>query len=260
MNGLDVPLERIPALLFLLTRCSGIFIFTPFLGNVSAPLPVRILLSCVISYLLVLASPSFLPPIPMDFWSLLIGLGGELLVGMVIGFAAHIVFAGLQYSGQLIGFQIGLSFVNAVDPSTSNRSTTLAIYQNFLGMMLFMGFNGHHWFIDAIARSTGILPPFGMHLSGPFMLRITELIGRIFIIGFQVAAPILVVLLLTDLGLGLVGRTAPQIHILVIGFPLKVLVGLSTLGLILYFLPTAMRGFSTALFRDINDLIMLLGR
>jgi flagellar biosynthetic protein FliR len=260
MNGFDVPIERVQVLLFLLTRCSGIFIFTPILGNVSAPMPVRIILSCSLSYLLTLTSPLPKLPLPLDLPMLLFGLAGELMIGLVIGFAAQIVFAGLQYSGQLIGFQIGLSFVNAVDPGTSNRSTTLAIYQNFLGMMLFLGFNGHHWFIEAIARSIAVLPPFGVHLNGSFLLGISELAGKIFIIGFQVAAPVVAILLLTDLGLGLIGRTAPQIHILVIGFPLKVLVGLSGLGLILYFLPTAFRGFSSSLYRDINQLIQAMSR
>ena len=260
MNGFDVPIEKIQVSLFLLTRCSGIFIFTPFLGNVSAPMPVRIILSFSLSYLLTLATPLMNLPATMSLPLLLIGLAEELIIGMVIGFAAQIIFAGLQYSGQLIGFQIGLSFVNAIDPSTSNRSTTLAIYQNFLGTMLFLGFNGHHWFIDAIARSIVLLPPFGVHLNGQFMLKITELAGKIFVIGFQVAAPVVAVILLADLGLGMIGRTAPQIHILVIGFPLKVLVGLSSLGLILYFFPTVVREYSLSSYRDIHLLLQLMGR
>jgi flagellar biosynthesis protein FliR len=259
MTAFHVPIERLELFLFLLTRCSGVFVFTPFLGSVSVPVPVRISLSFAISYLISLGSIVHLVPIPLTLLSLLFGLAGELAVGMVIGFSAHLVLAGLQYSGQLIGFQIGLSFVNAVDPGTSNRSTTLEILQNFLGLMLFLGFNGHHWFIEAIARSWVFLPPYGMHISGSFLVRLTTMFGNIFIIGFQVAAPVMAVIILTDLGLGMVGRTAPQIHILVIGFPLKVLVGLSSLGLILYFLPTAMRSYSTHFYRNMYELLHLLG-
>jgi flagellar biosynthetic protein FliR len=260
MTGFDVPIEKIQLSLFLLTRCSGIFIFTPFLGSVSAPMPARIILSFSLSYLLTLATPLMSLPVTLNLPLLLLGLVEELVIGMVIGFAAHIVFAGLQYSGQLIGFEIGLSFVNAVDPATSNRSTTLAIFQNYLGVMLFLGFNGHHWFIEAIARSVVLFPPFGVHLNGQFMIKIAELIGRVFVIGFQVAAPVTAVILLTDLGLGMIGRTAPQIHILVIGFPLKVLVGLSSLGLILYFLPTLIRSYSLLLYRDVYQLIQMMER
>ena len=260
MNGFEVPIEKIQVSLFLLTRCSGIFIFTPFLGSVSAPIPVRIILSFSLSYLLTLASPLISLPANLNLALLLLGLAEELVIGMVIGFTAHILFAGLQYSGQLMGFQIGLSFVNVVDPATSNRSTTLALFQNYLGLMLFLGFNGHHWFIETIARSVVLIPPFGVHLNGQFMIEVAKLIGKVFVIGFQVAAPVVAVILLTDLGLGMIGRTAPQIHILVIGFPLKVLVGLSSLGLILYFLPTVIHSYSLGLYRDAYYLIQLMGR
>ena len=188
---MSIPIGQLYAFLFLFTRASGIFIFTPFLGNFLVPVAVRILLSLTIGYLLSLASA--LPQIPaeMSLASLTLGLAGELAVGMVIGFAAHCVFAGLQYAGQLLGFQVGLSFVNTVDPQTSNRSTTLSIYMNFLGMMLFLGFNGHHWFIEAIGKSLTILPPYSIRFTGSFIAHMTVLVGKIFVIGFQIAAPLL---------------------------------------------------------------------
>jgi flagellar biosynthetic protein FliR len=189
---------------------------------------------------------------------LTLGLAGELAVGMVIGFAAHCVFAGLQYAGQLLGFQVGLSFVNTVDPQTSNRSTTLSIYMNFLGMMLFLGFNGHHWFIEAIGKSLTILPPYSIRFTGSFIAHMTVSVGKIFVIGFQIAAPLLAVLLLTDVVLGIIGRSAPQVHIMIIGLPLKVLVGMTAMGLMLYFLPTAMRGYSNQIFREMLVFLQLM--
>jgi flagellar biosynthesis protein FliR len=255
---MSIPIGQLYAFLFLFTRASGIFIFTPFLGNFLVPASVRILLSLSIAYLLSMVSA--LPQIPeaMSVGSLTLGLAGELAVGMVIGFAAHSVFAGLQYAGQLLGFQIGLSYVNAIDPQTSNRSTTLSILINFLGMMLFLGFNGHHWFIEAIGRSLAVLPPYSMRLTGSFVAQLAVLVGKIYVIGFQVAAPLLAVLLLTDVVLGIIGRSAPQVHIMVIGLPLKVLVGMSGMGLILYFLPAAMRGYSSQVFREMLGFLQLM--
>jgi flagellar biosynthetic protein FliR len=254
----SIPIGQLYAFLFLFTRASGIFIFTPFLGNFLVPAAVRVLLSLTIAYLFSLASA--LPQIPaeMSLLSLTLGLAGELAVGMVIGFASHAVFAGLQYAGQLLGFQIGLSFVNAVDPQTSNRSTTFSIYMNFLGLMLFLGFNGHHWFIEAIGKSLTVLPPYSMRFSGSFIAHLTVLVGKIFVIGFQIAAPLLAVLLLTDVVLGIIGRSAPQVHIMVIGLPLKVLVGMAGMGLMLYFLPTAMRGYSGQMFREMLVFLQLM--
>ena len=255
---MSIPIGHLYAFLFLFTRASGIFIFTPFLGNFLVPAPVRILLSLSIGYLLSLVSALPQIPIDMGLWPLALGLAGELTVGMVIGFAAHAVFAGLQYAGQLLGFQIGLSYVNTIDPQTSNRSTTLSIYMNFLGMMLFLGFNGHHWFIEAIAKSLTVLPPYSIRFTGSFIAHLAILVGKIFVIGFQIAGPLLAVMLLTDIVLGIIGRSAPQVHIMIIGMPLKVLVGMSGMGLMLYFLPTAMRGFSRQLFREMLGFLQLM--
>ena len=255
---MSIPIGQLYAFLFVFTRASGIFVFTPFLGNFLVPVPVRILLSLAIGYLLSLASA--LPQIPTDITltSLALGLAGELAVGMVVGFAAHCVFAGLQYAGQLLGFQVGLSFVNTVDPQTSNRSTTLSIYMNFLGMMLFLGFNGHHWLIEAIGKSLTVLPPYSVRFTGSFITHITVLVGKIFVIGFQIAAPLLAVLLLADVVLGIIGRSAPQVHIMIIGMPLKMLIGMTGMGLMLYFLPTAMRGYSGQMFREMLVFLQLM--
>lgn len=255
---MSIPIGQLYAFLFLFSRTSGIFIFTPLLGNFLVPTAVRVLLSLTIAYLFSLASSLPQSSPETSLLSLAVGLGGELAVGMAIGFAAHSVFAGLQYAGQLLGFQMGLSYVNTVDPQTSNRSTTFSILMNFLGMMLFLGFNGHHWFIEAIGKSLTVLPPYSMRFTGSFIAHLTVLVGKIFVVGFQVAAPLLAVLLLTDVVLGIIGRSAPQVHIMIIGLPLKVLVGMAGLGLILYFLPTAMRGYSGQMFREMLVFLQLM--
>jgi flagellar biosynthetic protein FliR len=260
MISIDLTYDQIRLFLLLLSRCSGIFIFTPFLGNFNVPAAIRILLSMALGYFLYLSSAPLSPGIPFSMGNILVGVLGELVIGLVIGYAAHSLFAGLQFAGHLIGFQIGLSFVNTVDPTTSSRSTTLSIYYNFLGLMLFLGFNGHHWFIETLARSVTVIPPYSLHLDGAMVSKMGLLMGKLFVIGFQVAAPVVAVLLLTDIALGIAGRTAPQVHILVIGFPLKVLVGIFCLGSGLYFLPTLFRGYSMQLYQDLNLLMKMMGR
>jgi flagellar biosynthetic protein FliR len=258
MNSVSLGIEQLHVFLFLLTRCSGLFVMTPFLGSLNVPIQVRVILSFGLSYLFSLTLlPHFQMPLTLP--SLLIGLGGELVIGMVIGFAAHLLFAGLQYAGQVVGFQIGLSLVSTIDPQSSSRSTILSVYQNYLGLMLFLGLNAHHWLIGSIAGSLEAVPPYSLHFTGPLLSKVADLTGKLFVIGFQVSAPVIAPLILMDVLLGIVGRSAPQIHILVIGFPLKVLVGLSGLGLALYLFPAAMRGFSTHLFRDLSSLIHLMG-
>ncbi len=256
MISFDFSYSQIQLLLLLISRASGIFIFTPFLGNLMVPMQVRIVLSVLLGYFLYLSHSQIQLAVPFTMGNILVGMLGELAIGLIIGYAASIVFAGLQFASHMIGFQIGLSFVNTVDPTTSNRSTTLGIFYNFIGLMLFIGFNGHHWFIESISKSIDLIPPYGVHFGGTFVTHLAGLFGLLFIIGFQAAAPLIAVLLLTDIALGIIGRSAPQINILVIGFPLKVLVGLFCLGLGLYFLPVLFRGYSYQLYQSIHSLLL----
>ena len=255
---MEIRAEELFSFVFILARCSGIFVFTPFFGSLNIPIQARVILSFVISYLFALSRPMPTLSVPSTLGGVLVGLTGELIVGMAIGFAAHALFAGLQYAGQIAGFQIGFSFVNAVDPQTSSRSTTLAVYQTEIGIMLFLGINAHHWFIRAIANSLTSLPPYSVHIGQQFILKMTDLVAQVFVIGFQVAAPVTAVLVLTDITLGLIGRSAPQVHILVIGFPLKILAGITALGLALYFFPLAMRGYLGQLQENLETILHLL--
>jgi flagellar biosynthetic protein FliR len=260
MSVFEFRLEQIQLFILLVTRASGVFIFTPILGTFNVPQQVRVILSIAVGYFLTLSATGINLQVPFTLGNIFIGMVEELVIGMVMGYAAYALFAALQFAGHMMGFQIGLSFVNSVDPTTSNRSTTIAVYYNFLGMMFFLGFNGHHWFIESIAKSLSIIPPYALHLHTGFLNQLMILTGKMFVVGFQVAAPVVTVLLLTDVALGIAGRTAPQIHILVIGFPLKVLVGIMCLGMGLIFLPQVLRNNSAQLSHDLNSLLHLMGR
>ena len=254
---MEIRIEQLFSFVFILARTSGIFVFTPFFGSLNIPVQARVILAVVISYLFALGSPLALQA-TLTLPNVLIGILGELVAGMAIGFAAHALFAGLQYAGQIVGFQIGFSFVNAVDPQTSSRSTTLSVFQTQIGMLLFLGLNAHHWFIRAIGTSLTALPPFSIHIGQEFIHKIADLGAQVFVIGFQIAAPVTAVLLLTDVALGLIGRSAPQVHIMIIGFPLKVLVGIAALGMGLYFFPSAMRVYTSRFEHDVETIIRLL--
>jgi flagellar biosynthetic protein FliR len=102
------------------------------------------------------------------------------------------------------------------------------------------------------------LPPFTIHVGREFVFKMADLSAQVFVIGFQIAAPVTAVLILTDVALGLIGRSAPQVHILVIGFPMKILVGIGALGMGLYFLPAAMRVYTGRLQYDLETIIRLL--
>jgi len=104
-------------------------------------------------------------------------------------------------------------------------------------LIFFLLINGHHWFFLAVSDSFRYLPVEGVRLHGPVIQEIIRLSSQVLVAGVQIAAPVLAVTIICDVVLGIIGRAAPQIQILIVGMPLKTLVGFTCLSISFYFLP-----------------------
>jgi len=171
--------------------------------------------------------------VPIKLPLLVIKMCGEVLIGIVIGFAGQILFAGVQLAGQLVGFQMGFAIVNVVDPVSSSQVSIIAQFQYLLALLIFLAVNAHHIFLYAIAESYQLIPPLSFHYSGPLMESILELSKDIFVVAIKTGAPVIAMLLFTSVGLGLIARTVPQMNVFIVGFPLKIAMGLIGIGLTL---------------------------
>jgi flagellar biosynthetic protein FliR len=160
-------------------------------------------------------------------------MAGEVMIGITLGLAGRLVFAGVQLAGQLAGFIMGFAIVNVFDPITSTQVSIIAQIYYLFAMLIFLAVDGHHIFLYAIAESYRIVPPFDFHFSGELTQSIAELSKGIFILAIKAGALVITSLLMIDIGFGLVARTVPQINILIIGFPIKIAVGLISIGLAL---------------------------
>jgi flagellar biosynthesis protein FliR len=125
---------------------------------------------------------------------------------------------------------------------------------NYIGLLLFLLINGHHFFLLAVHESFTALPVGGFTLTGPLVNQIVGFTASIFTIGIKIAGPIIVVIIVVDVIVGLIGRAAPQIHVLVVGMPLKILVGFATLSVSLYFMPRYFESLFLTLSRTIRAL------
>jgi flagellar biosynthetic protein FliR len=153
----------------------------------------------------------------------------EMLVGLFLGFIAYMFFTLVQIAGSFIDIQIGFGIANVFDPLTGASSPVIGNLKYMIAMLLFLTFNGHHLLLKAIMESYEWIP-----LSNDIFVKlydgqIAEFIMRtfstVFTLSFQMAAPLIAALFLTDLGLGLLARVAPQFNIFVVGPPLKMLLG-----------------------------------
>ncbi|NNF99227.1 MAG: flagellar biosynthetic protein FliR [Desulfobacteraceae bacterium] len=239
-------------------RVTAILFAAPLFDSKTIPLILKAGLAISISLLLYPVIAGDLPPVPTDVIPFALGAMAEISVGVIIGLSVKIMFAGIQLAGQMAGYQMGFAVVNVMDPATSSQIPILAQVKNLFAMLIFLSINAHHLFLKAMVESFSLVPPFGFSLSqsiaglmGPIMV----LTAGLFVVAIKVAAPIMGVMLLSSVGLGIVARTVPQMHIFIVAMPLKIMVGFIFLGLTL---PYLSQFLNTMFVKMATDLFTLL--
>lgn len=224
--------EHAEAFILVLLRVSAIVVTIPVISESSIPMRVKASLSILIALIIF---PLVLPKIPpvavYPTLILMYRMAGEVLIGVVIGFAARLIFAGIRMASDLVGFQMGFSIANVIDPTSSEQVSIITELQYLVAMLVFLSFDAHHVFFTAIVQSYAVLNPLTFHFSGALMQNILSLSKDMFVIAVKLAAPIMAVMLFTNVGLGIVARTVPQINIFIVGMPLQIAIGLIFLGL-----------------------------
>lgn len=241
-----------------LTRVGGLMVFAPFFGSFAIPHPIRVAAALVITIVMLPCLPLAAMPPSFGLDQVVTSLAGEVLFGLVLGLTANFVFAGLQLAGQIISFQLGFSLINLIDPSSEVESSVFSFFQNILGVLFFLLLNGHHWFLTAVADSFSYLPPGGAHLTGTVVSEVVRLSSGVLKSGLQIAGPILAVTVLADVAMGIIGRAAPQLNVLVVGMPLKTLVGFGCLSVSFFYLPQYLGGAFSRLYHDLFGLLTRL--
>lgn len=230
-------------------RALALFSVMPVLGTRTVPVRVRIALAAFIA---LAAQPSMpaAPVVPLDSPQAFLLVAQQVLIGVALGFAVRIVFAALEFAGEIIGLQMGLNFAGFFDPLTASAGTATSRFFGTTIAWLFIVVNGHLLVIAALVDSFTAFPvgpePFAFigatlpHRWG----------AEIFSIGMWIALPMVTMLLFVNLVLGAISRVAPQINIFAIGFPITLSVGL--LGMLLT-LPAMNGPFVAALERVLEQ-------
>jgi flagellar biosynthetic protein FliR/FlhB len=157
----------------------------------------------------------------------------EIVTGLILGYLTNLAFLCSEVAGNLLDLQIGLSMMTMFDPATQSNSSLIQRLLNFLTIIIFLIINGHLILIKALTDSfsTVHLGQF-VFVQGSAMLALNAFI-QFFIIGVRIALPIVLVLMMTDIVLGLVSRTVPQLNVMILGLPLKILLGFTIFMMLL---------------------------
>ncbi len=220
-----------------LTRILGLIMVAPVFGHRAVPARVKIGLGIFI----VLVIGPALPPMPdvaLGSWQGLFILVQQLLIGIAIGFTMRVIFAAVEAAGEIIGLQMGLGFASFFDPQSAGQTLVLARFFNLLAMLVFLAVNGHLLLVNLLVASFQSLPISTQPLSAAGFFNVAAFGSTVFAVGLQLALPLIAILLMTNLALGILTRSAPQLNIFAIGFPITLGVGLIVLDLTLpYFVP-----------------------
>lgn len=206
-------------------RVLAVFTAAPIFSMRAFPVRARVLLALLVA----LGVQASLPPQPV------IGLGdpqalGVLLqqvgIGLSIGFAIRVVFSAVELAGEIIGFQMGLSFASFFDPATGGQASAVARFYGYMASLLFVAMNGHLMVLMAVTRSFEAFPVDQNFLQALSRMKLHELGGEIFAVALWMALPVVTMLMFVNLALGIISRVAPQMNIYAIGFPVTISVGL----------------------------------
>src|SRR5690606_32864760 len=201
----------------------------PLLSESSIPARVKVGLSALLT-LIVLPTLQPMPTLSTASWSALWIMGQQLLIGIALGVTMRIIFAAVQTAGEFVGLQMGLSFASFFDPSTGSNTAVLARLLNTITLLVFIAMNGHLLMLTGLLHTFEVLPIMGteLHVNGWGVL--LEWSRQIVISGLLLALPVMVVLLTINLSLGILNRTAQQLSVFAVGFPISLTVGLVTLA------------------------------
>ncbi len=241
--------------ILVLVRVTALFILTPIFGTKNTPSMLKVGLGAIIALIIV---PTITGGEVYQSLSLIAYAGiviREFLVGLLLGFVTYMAFIALYVAGQIIDMQMGFGIVSVIDPQSGEQIPVIANIYNIIALLLLLSLNGHHMIITSIFYSYHVLPV-GMLSFTPYLL--TNIVGiftQMFILGFTVAAPVIAVLFLTNVLLGILAKTVPQMNVFVVGMPLKIAIGLLMLAVLLPMFPIIMDSIVNGMMNNLSTIL-----
>jgi flagellar biosynthetic protein FliR len=217
-----IPVEQFQTFLIVTSRVAGFIGAIPVISSAQAPGRIKTALVVAISLAVFPVMSGAVPDIsfsPLPFMLLIIS---ELLLGLLLGLVARLIFTAVEFGATVIGYQMGFAAAEVFDPQNQRQVALISQFQNIFAILIFLAINGHHLFLQTAIRSYELLPPGQLDLSGQAVPYLMELASHMFSIGVQFSAPVLAVLLLSGLILGVLARVFPQLNVFLLSFPINI--------------------------------------
>lgn len=222
--------------LLMFARITGLFVIAPFFGSMNIPMYFRVTMALAFSVLMfpVINTIGYATA-PDDVFRYAGAVLSEVLVGWMIGFVAYVVFSAVNFAGKVMDMQVGFAMVNIMDPTSGQQIPLIGSFLYNLMIIVFVVVNGHHMLISALFESFRIVPVLTVSHDPNIAVFVSNLVHGVFLTGMKIAMPVTFAILLTNVGLGVLARTMPQLNIFVVGVPLQIIVGIVVLSILLPF-------------------------
>lgn len=221
------------AFLLVFTRLSATIMVMPGIGDGFVSPRIRLMLALTIAVLVTPGLADVLPALPQSPVALFALLGGEILIGLVIGLIARLLLTAVDVAGQIISFNLSLANAFVFNPTMAAQGSLPGAFMTVLALVLIFAADLHHLMLRAAVDSYGVFPPGALPPMGDLAETVTMIVSRSFAIGLQMAAPFVAVGLIFYLGLGVLSRLMPQMQVFFVAIPAQIMVGFVILALTL---------------------------
>jgi flagellar biosynthetic protein FliR len=245
-------------LIFPLARILALVASMPVFGNKQVPARVKVGFALAITLIIAptLNTPSDLDPTSAQG---LFVLMQQIVAGLIMGFAIRLIFSAVEMAGDFAGMQMGLGFASFYDPQHSSFTPVVAQFLGVLAALVFLAADGHLYMLAAMSDSFRDFPISSNMPSAGAFRTVVEWGGSMFSHALQFALPLIGALLITNLALGILTRSAPQLNIFAVGFPITIAVGFATLMLSIPYLAPLMEYFTHSALDTVSRIMLQLG-
>lgn len=168
---------------------------------------------------------------------------GEIILGLVLGLAMRFFFMGIQAGGELVAMQMGFSMIQFADPGGSGNTGVIAHMLYTVTLLVFLTLDGHLYLLRAFVETFEFVPAGGLFLTESLFQQVLNLAHMLYALAIKVIAPVMAAIFLVELALALMSRAAPQVHVMEVGFPLKIAVGFFFISILFNMLSEEVRQF-----------------
>jgi flagellar biosynthetic protein FliR len=222
---INIPIADFVIVLLIFLRILSAFVASPIYGHEGIPALAKVFLSLIISYIVFLTIDKSKILVEYNMAWIFTNAVKEIITGLILGFMLNFVFQGISYSGTLIGFEMGLSMSQVLNPLDNTSENVVGNIFFYASIVIFFLINGHHYIISGLVYSFSVFQVGTFTLKEPVYLLLINYSFAVFIIAVKITSPIIASYFLIHIGEAIIAKVIPQMQVFFVAQPLMIGIG-----------------------------------